>query len=107
MTAAQFEYSFLVSVLAIAVYLAAAIFHRQTPDLTQAMIIATSSTSAVAAVFVGVITYSTPSEQLGVLREHKAAVITGTLALIWVSFGAAYNSLMHPRRCAHQARRTA
>lgn len=100
MTAAQFEYSFFTSIVLISFYIGNAIFHRQTPDLTHAMIIATSCSSAVTAVLVGVMAYTTPAEQLGVLREHKAGVVTGTLALIWVSVSAAYKSLMHPRRCA-------
>lgn len=100
MSAGQFEYSFFTSVLLIALCLGSAAFYRQTPDLTHAMIIATSCSSAVAAVLVGVMTYTAAAEQLGVLREHKAGVATGTLALIWVSVSAAFKSLMHPRRCA-------
>jgi len=102
MSADQFEYSFFISALLISVYIGSAFFYRQTPELTHALIIATSCSSAVAAVLVGLMTYAAPPEQLGVLREHKAGVATGTLALIWVSVSATYKSLMHPRRCARQ-----
>lgn len=100
MSETQFQYSFFISVAAIAVYIASALFYRQTPDLTHALLIATSCSSAVAAVLAGVMAYTATPEQLGVLREHKAGVVTGTLALIWISVSATYKSLMHPRRCA-------
>jgi hypothetical protein len=47
-------------------------------------------------------TYHAPAEQLGVLREHKTIVATGTLALVWVSVSAAFKSLMHPWRRSRQ-----
>jgi putative flippase GtrA len=100
MSEAQFQFSFFIGVVAVAIYIASALFYRQTPDLTHALIIATSCSSTVGAVLAGVMTYAATPEQLGVLREHKAGVITGTLAMIWISVSATYKSLMHPRRSA-------
>jgi hypothetical protein len=102
MTAYPFEYSFFISLLVITLYLAGALIRRQTPDLAKAVIIATACSSAVAAIFLGTMTYATPAQELGVLREHKTSIITGTLALVWVSMGSAYNSVMQPWRCQSQ-----
>jgi len=45
-------------------------------------------------------TYAATPDQLGILREHKASVMTGAVALIWVSLASACNSLLHPWRRA-------
>lgn len=96
----QFDYSVICSVLFIVIYLAGACLHRQTPDLSHVVIITTACSSTVAAVFLGVMTYAATPDQLGILREHKASVMTGAVALIWVSLASACNSLLHPWRRA-------
>lgn len=96
----QLNCSILSSVLCIAIYLALSWFYRQKADLTHGVIIAMSLSSLCAAFTLGLIALSSSAEAMGAFRGQKFSVLTGTLAMIWVSVTTAYQTVMHPVRSA-------
>ncbi|WP_397452730.1 hypothetical protein [Pseudomonas sp. NA-150] len=99
----QISCSILGSLMLIAIYLGLSLYHKQPPDLSHALIIAMSSSGVVAAVALGSLTYFSEPENLGVLKDQKASILIGTLAMTWVSVVSAYSSVMHPLRAAKQS----
>ncbi|NWB94747.1 hypothetical protein HX882_02440 [Pseudomonas gingeri] len=96
----QTDCSILGSLILIACYLGRSLYHRQAAELTHAVILITASSSLVAAIALGSLTYFAHADELGILRNQKNSILVGALALSWVSVTTAYASLMHPRRLA-------
>ncbi|NWD68055.1 hypothetical protein HX870_10650 [Pseudomonas gingeri] len=96
----QTDCSILGSLLLIACYLGRSLYYRQAAELTHAVILITASSSLVAAIALGSLTYFAHADELGILRNQKNSILVGALALSWVSVTTAYASLMHPRRLA-------
>jgi hypothetical protein len=98
----QISCSVVSSLLFISVYLGLSFRYKQRPELAHAVIIAMSCSGVVAAIGLGTLAYFSPPEALGVLRDSKASILIGTLAMTWVSIASMIASVLHPRRDARR-----
>lgn len=92
----QVGWSIAFSLFCIFVYLALCGARRKAPGLTHAVMIAMSCSSVIAAILLGVTAYGAPPEELGVLREQKAGILLGALAMGWASVVSACTSVISP-----------
>jgi len=92
----QIGWSIAFSLLSIFIYLALCGVRRKVPGLTHAVMIAMSCSGFFAAVLLGVTAYGVPPEELGVLKEQKAGILLGALAMGWASVVSACTSVVSP-----------